>query len=335
MKRVTPSTEPVSPEFYLTERHLPRCLYTGSSRPRSARGINADNRPAKSQGKIPDSGSDPVGEDTFFAQQRDSSSTAVRISSLLGNLTLSDIATCPDEVRSFEQRNTPLSTVCAQIFPNPPKGTAPWHFVNTPIKAAPFTPTATDVAAACKNNCVTVKITSFLAVLRAARPTDSKAKKLAELQALSFVVHFIGDIHQPLHAAQRDNDAGGNAEHIKFFGTDDGGTLVLHTIWDRQIVSLIDADPAKLATDLQPEISLAKSEQPGTPVTWAIQSYLPRAECRLYRHSSRSDRPGPHERRRGRPRAALPGLGGSDRTHTDCSCGHQIGRCAQAGAAVD
>ena len=209
------------------------------------------------------------------AKQLQGTSTAARISSLLGNLTLSDIATCPDEVRSFEQRNTPLSTVCAQIFPSPPKGTAPWHFVNTPIKAAPFTPTATDVAAACKNNCVTVKISSFLAVLKAAKPTDSKAQKLAELQALSFVVHFIGDIHQPLHVAQRDNDAGGNAEHIKFFGTDEGGTLVLHTIWDRQIVSLIDSDPAKLAADLQPEISLAKSEQAGTPVAWAIQSYLP------------------------------------------------------------
>ena len=59
------------------------------------------------------------------AKQLQGTNTAVRISSLLGNLTLSDIATCPDEVRSFEQRNTPLSTVCAQLFPNPPKGTAP------------------------------------------------------------------------------------------------------------------------------------------------------------------------------------------------------------------
>jgi hypothetical protein len=207
-------------------------------------------------------------------KQLQGTSTAARISSLLGTLALSDIATCPDEVRNLEEHHIPMSTMCAQIFPSPPKGTAPWHFVNTPIKAAPFTPTATDVDAACKNNCVATKITSFLAVLKAAKPTDSKAKKLAELQALSFVVHFIGDIHQPLHASTRDTDAGGNAEHIKFFGTDDGGILVLHTIWDRQIVTLIDADPAKLADDLQPEITLAKSEQPGTPVTWAIQSYL-------------------------------------------------------------
>jgi hypothetical protein len=207
--------------------------------------------------------------------QLQGTSTATRISSLLGGFALPDIATCPDEVRNLEEHQIPMSKICAQIFPNPPKGTAQWHFVNTPIKAAPFTPTATDVNAACKNNCVTSKITSFLAVLAAAKATDSKAKKLAELQALSFVVHFIGDVHQPLHASIRDNDGGGNAEHIKFFGTDDGGILVLHAIWDRQIVTLIDADPAKLATDLGPEITLAKSEQSGTPTTWAIQSYLP------------------------------------------------------------
>jgi hypothetical protein len=207
--------------------------------------------------------------------QLQGTSTAARISSLLGTLTLPDIATCPDEVRNLEEHQIPMSTTCAKIFPSPPKGTSPWHFVNTPIKAAPFTPSETDVDAACKNNCVTSRIASFLAVLNAAKPTDSKAKKLAELQALSFVVHFIGDVHQPLHASARDNDGGGNAEHIKFFGTDDGGILVLHAIWDRQIVTLIDADPARLATDLQAEITLAKSEQPGTPITWAIQSYLP------------------------------------------------------------
>ena len=225
-----------------------------------------------------------------------------------------------------------MRTVCAQIFPSPPKGTAPWHFVNTPIQAAPFTPTATDVAA-CKKNCVTVKITSFLAVLRAARPTDSKAKKLAELQALSFVVHFIGDIHQPLHAAQRDNDAGGNAEHIKFSVRMTAAPWCC-TIWDRQIVSLIDADPAKLATDLQPEISLAKSEQLGTPVTWAIQSYLP-ARNAAYTGIPAAPTDPAHKR------DDVADLGSPTRTRRlrSYACRllvrSSVGRCAQAGVAVD
>jgi hypothetical protein len=204
------------------------------------------------------------------ATQLQGTNTSTRISALLGALSLPDIALCPDEVRNLEEHHTTMSVVCSQIFPVPPTGTGPGHFVNTPIKQPTFTPTALDITAACHNNCVTVKIASFLAVLAAAKPTDPPAKKLEEVQALSFVVHFIGDVHQPLHAADRNGDLGGNAEHVRFFNQ----IGKLHGIWDSQIVAKIDSTPAALATDLQPEIATAKSEPASTPVDWAIQSYV-------------------------------------------------------------
>jgi hypothetical protein len=199
--------------------------------------------------------------------------TAARVSALLGNLSLADIALCPDEVRNLEVHHIPMSATCSKLFPVPPKGTSPWHFINIPIKGRSFEPTTSEVNTACGSNCVLIQIQKFLAILSAAKPSDTATKKTKERQALSFVVHFIGDVHQPLHAADRNGDSGGNAEHVKFFGTDDSGKLVLHTIWDNQIVSKIDATPGQLVNDLSTEIATAQAEPPSAPIDWALQSY--------------------------------------------------------------
>ena len=207
-------------------------------------------------------------------QQLQGTNTAKRITALLGTLTLADIATCADEVRDLEEYKTPISPTCKKIFPKPPTGTAPWHFVNSPIKGATFNPTTADVNAACAGNCALTKIPVYLAVLSKAKPTDTAAQKLAEQQALSFVVHFIGDIHQPLHAADRDGDSGGNAEHVSFFGTDSSGKLKLHTIWDNEIVSRVSPTETLLTGAIAMEISQASGEtDSGDPMTWALQSY--------------------------------------------------------------
>lgn len=205
------------------------------------------------------------------AKRLQGSATTAAISRILGSLTLADISTCPDEVWDLEEYGTKMSATCSAIFPNPPKGTAQWHFVDTPIKGASFTPVAKDVMDACMNRCALVQLKTYLINLSNATPTDTDDKKLADQQALSFVVHFIGDIHQPLHAADREGDKGGNAEHVKFFTTD---RIPLHTIWDNQILARIDKTPVELVTDLHTEISAANAEPNNTPVGWAIQAYI-------------------------------------------------------------
>jgi nuclease S1 len=212
----------------------------------------------------------------LIATNRLQPATTKRIASLLGKLSLVDIAVCPDQVRELEAKEIKaLSAPCATIFPDPPKGTEQWHFVNTPVKDAEFTPTVSDVNAACKSVCAVVQIPRFQAVLTASKATDIGSAKIAAQQALSFIVHFIGDIHQPLHSADRNGDAGGNAEHVSFFGTDDSNELVLHHIWDDQIVTNIQKTYTALSGSLTAQIAAAAAEPKSQAMDWTLQAYLP------------------------------------------------------------
>ena len=55
------------------------------------------------------------------------------------------------------------------------------------------------------------------------------------LEALKWLVHFVGDIHQPLHC-EDDNDRGGNDVPAVFFNRQAGENL--HHIWDTEIIRL-------------------------------------------------------------------------------------------------
>lgn len=61
---------------------------------------------------------------------------------------------------------------------------------------------------------------------------DKKASSSDKNYALKFIIHFIGDIHQPLHSGRAD-DNGGNKIDVKWQGFD----LSLHQIWDSQIIA--------------------------------------------------------------------------------------------------
>jgi hypothetical protein len=60
---------------------------------------------------------------------------------------------------------------------------------------------------------------------------DSKATKEAKLDALRFLVHMLGDLHQPLHVGLAE-DRGGNTIKVKWFKTETN----LHSIWDEDLV---------------------------------------------------------------------------------------------------
>jgi hypothetical protein len=70
--------------------------------------------------------------------------------------------------------------------------------------------------------CVVKGLRNYVAVLADPKRSDKERR-----EALSFVVHFVGDIHQPLHAGDRD-DKGGNDYQVQFNGK---GTN-LHKVWD-------------------------------------------------------------------------------------------------------
>lgn len=78
--------------------------------------------------------------------------------------------------------------------------TAPWHYVDIPIGSQGYSP-----ARDCPDgDCVVAQITREEAVV-----ADKHLLRPVRAEALKFLIHFVGDIHQPLHAANN-NDRGGN-----------------------------------------------------------------------------------------------------------------------------
>ncbi|MBD5418855.1 MAG: S1/P1 nuclease [Bacteroides sp.] len=92
-----------------------------------------------------------------------------------------------------------------------------------------------------------------------------------EKLALILTVHFLGDIHQPMHMG-RLSDRGGNRHNIKFFNS---GTN-LHSVWDSRIV---EAGHKWSYTEWQQNIDRATPEEEelivagGTPDTWGKETY--------------------------------------------------------------
>jgi nuclease S1 len=99
---------------------------------------------------------------------------------------------------------------------------APWHYVNIPLESSGYDPMFCDPS----RGCVVAKIKEFVKVLK-----DPNADRLDKRRALRFVIHLVGDIHQPLHSADN-KDRGGTQLQVRYF---DEGTN-LHAVWDFQIL---------------------------------------------------------------------------------------------------
>jgi hypothetical protein len=101
--------------------------------------------------------------------------------------------------------------------------TVHWHYVNIPIAAASYDP-ARDCPEA--KGCVISATERALAILAAPNsPTEDRSL------ALRLVVHFIADLHQPLHSGDR-ADHGGNDLRVRFAGR--GANL--HSVWDYELI---------------------------------------------------------------------------------------------------
>ena len=153
-----------------------------------------------------------------------------------------------------------------------------WHFVDLELSAP-----RPDVKYACFDepslkgkpasagpaaDCVVDKIDEFTAELR--NPATSDAERLLALQ---FVLHFVGDLHQPLHASD-DNDRGGNSKTVSVPGMSIAPNN-LHAYWDTEFVTLLGADESAIAQQLISRITPEQraSWSAGTATDWAIESF--------------------------------------------------------------
>ena len=136
--------------------------------------------------------------------------------------------------------------------------TSAWHYVNLPRDGADSC--AYDAERSCiDGHCVVDAIGRQAAVL------SSKAPDEARLKALKYVIHFIADLHQPLHGGFA-QDRGGNQFQVQAFGK---GTN-LHAVWDS---GLIDHWPGG-APALLEEAGVVKDAADGgkAPGRWAEES---------------------------------------------------------------
>ena len=131
---------------------------------------------------------------------------------------MADSASWPDDYRTIDE------------------STGPWHYIDIPLGAP-----RGDIQKYCPpaDGCVTEAIRAQIKILKSPG-VDAKTKA----KALRFVIHLVGDLHQPLHATTND-DRGGNCVPVTYFDEKpamhgdpkyQSYSPNLHGIWDTEIV---------------------------------------------------------------------------------------------------
>ncbi len=139
--------------------------------------------------------------------------------------------------------------------------TAAWHYINIPLMDSVL-----DLGRECAHgDCVVAKTEEFTTILN-----DPGADRDAKAQALKFVIHLVGDLHQPLH--DEDNgDKGGNSRRVIFGGRLDN----LHWVWDAGLLQHMTRDPAALAALLKARITARDQQawEKGSIEDWVMEGH--------------------------------------------------------------
>ena len=160
---------------------------------------------------------------------------------LIGPEGLDQVSTWPDEIRSD---------------PNWKKAD-PWHFIDVDDNEA------LETAQRDPNGDVLEAIQRFSNVLR-----DPQASRESKQEALKFLVHFVGDVHQPLHVG-RHADQGGNTITVTFFRQETN----LHSVWDSGLIDNEKLSFSEFAAFIDhPTLQEIQAWQSATPADWARES---------------------------------------------------------------
>ncbi|HZD93594.1 MAG TPA: S1/P1 nuclease [Candidatus Sulfotelmatobacter sp.] len=195
------------------------------------------------------------------AASRLTPATRENIQLLLGNESLASIASWADQVR--KERDESYD----------------WHFVDIPKDAQGFSEERDCFRPQDKHkdaqtdhhNCVVDRIEMFQKTL-----VDENASRTARTEALKWLVHFVGDLHQPLHAI--DEARGGNDIKLPVFGSPKCGDYDcnLHWTWDSLLLEHTGYSEEEYVQRLQKLIDSDNLAQrvTGTPEDWANESHV-------------------------------------------------------------
>ncbi|WP_214226728.1 S1/P1 nuclease [Pedobacter sp. B4-66] len=181
-----------------------------------------------------------------IAEKHLTTNTKTLINSYLKGETMSDASTWADEISNDPQY----------------KKTSSWHYINLPLGLTKeqFTDY---VIKQDKDNIYT-------AILKAEANLKDKTLSLAQKkQALKFLIHLVGDAHQPMHVS-RAEDKGGNDVQVRFNGN---GTN-LHALWDGKLIDHEGFNYIEMAKKYDwanPE--QVKKWQADSPMQWLWESY--------------------------------------------------------------
>lgn len=193
-----------------------------------------------------------------FAEQQLSTAARKAALAILGTAHLSDVASDPDKWKSNpgEFRN------------------AEWHFADTPLGKA------YDADRDCAfSDCVIDRVDQFAEIVR----NEKNAPRRKE--ALIYLIHFVGDIHQPLHCETGflpggGTDRGGNlitpvtlkGEHLNH---KDGKNDNLHFLWDVSLIENAGLSDAAYVKRLAEQLKSVdkKKEAKGKAADWAREAH--------------------------------------------------------------
>ncbi len=136
----------------------------------------------------------------------------------------------------------------------------PWHYVNYPLEATYATSKKSEFGD------IVVAIEKCKAVLK-----DTQSSREDKVFHLKLLVHFLGDLHQPMHAG-REEDRGGNDIQVQWFN--EGSNL--HKVWDTNMLESYGMSFYELGDELDRSTSrkMQKHLQQGTVEEWLEESHV-------------------------------------------------------------
>ena len=154
----------------------------------------------------------------LVAEQHLTQRTKSAVDDLLQGESLAFVSTYGDEIRSNKEF----------------KHFDPWHYVNLPLdkRYGEETPNPKGDVYHAVNHCVRVL-------------KDSNASREDKAFYLRLLVHFVGDLHQPMHVG-RSEDRGGNDIKVLWFGKKSN----LHRVWDSEMINGYQMSYSELAHNL-------------------------------------------------------------------------------------
>jgi len=187
------------------------------------------------------------------AARRLNSAAKIGVAFLLGDESMERVASWAD-------------TVARTTHPQ----TERWHYVNTPYEATGYNP-ARDCISTARGDCVIAAIPRLEKIL-----LDRTASHQVRREALMFLIHFVGDLHNPLHAIQKDdtdNDTGpgGIGTQVELAGN----MVSLHAAWDSGIIRAVVKTEANLLEGAEEWLNKhnEKTVMGSGPRGWGAESF--------------------------------------------------------------